>query len=116
MEANILLFKCGKANQMYGVRVQKMKDGDWWRTWAFKIKPQNAKSEGFDKTPIQGNLNCTEEYPGCPHCGSRGFVQCNQCLKIYCWNGEAVATCSWCGHTGFVVTATEKFKVEGNKF
>lgn len=117
MEANILLFKCSKANQMYGVRIQKMKDGDWWRTWAFKIKPHNAKSEGFDRTPVQGNLNETEEYPGCPYCGTHRFVQCGKCEKISCWNGEMSLVCPWCGvRMENFVEATEKFSVVGDRF
>lgn len=117
MEANILLFMCNKAKKVFGVRVQKMNDGDWWRTWAFKIKPQHAKSEGYDKTPVQGNLNPTEEYPGCPHCGSHGFVQCGTCKKISCWNGETSMICPWCGtNMDNIVTATEKFNVTGDKF
>jgi len=117
MEANIVLFMCSKAKQAFGVRVQKMNDGDWWRTWAFKIKPQHAKSEGYDKTPVQGNLNPTEEYPGCPHCGSHGFVQCGTCKKISCWNGETSMVCPWCGtNMDNIVTATEKFNVTGDKF
>lgn len=117
MEANILLFKCSKANQVYGVRIQKMKDEDWWRTWAFKIKPNNAKSEGYDKTPIQGNLNVTGEYPGCPYCGAVGFVQCGKCKKVSCYNGETSLTCPWCGNKmENMVEATQKFSVDGDKF
>jgi len=94
-----------------------MKDGDWWRTWAFKIKPQHAKSEGYDKTQVQGNLNSTEEYPGCPHCGTKGFVQCGKCQKISCWNGETSLVCSWCGNKmESIVSSTEKFSVTGGKF
>ena len=117
MEANILLFMCGKANQPYGVRVQRMEDGDWWRTWAFKVKPQQAKSEGFDKTMVQGNLYATREYPGCPYCGATGFVQCGTCGKISCWKGENTLTCLWCGKVmNNIVTTTEKFSVSGDKF
>lgn len=117
MEANILLFKCSKANQMYGVRIQKMNDGDWWRTWAFKIKPHNAKSEGYDKTPVQGNLYPTQEYPGCPYCRTNGFIQCGKCKKISCWNGETSLDCPWCGvRMENFVEATEKFSVVGDKF
>ncbi len=117
MEANILLFKCVKAKQIYGVRVQKMSDGDWWRTWTFKIDPKNAQAEGYDKTPVQGNLYSTDEYPGCPHCGAEGFVQCGKCQKISCWNGEEKMTCPWCGnYMDEIVSATDKFNVEGGQF
>ena len=117
MEANILLFKCPKEKQIFGVRVQKMSDGDWYRTWAFKIKPNNAKNEGYDKTMVQGNMYATEEYPGCPHCGAIGFVQCGHCQKITCWNGETSMVCQWCGTTmNDIVTATDKFSISGDRF
>lgn len=117
MEANILLYKCSKTKQLYGVRVQKMEDGDWWRTWAFPIKSHIARNEGYDATPVQGNLNPTKEYPGCPHCGSYGFVQCGKCKKLSCYNDETSLVCPWCGNKmENFVTATEKFSVTGNKF
>ena len=94
-----------------------MKDGDWWRTWAFKIKPEQAKREGFDKTSIQGNLCCTDEYPGCPYCGSYSLVQCNRCQKASCWNGETGMTCLWCGnYMDNIVEATEKLHFTGDRF
>lgn len=117
MEANILLIRCAKAKRAFGVRIQKMKDGDWWRTWAFKISEKSASSEGYEKNNVQGNLYETEEYPGCPHCGTKGFVQCNKCHKLTCWNGETVLNCQWCGNVmDNIVTATEKFNVSGDKF
>lgn len=116
VEANVLLCKCNKTSRMYGVRVQKMKDGDWWRTWAFKIKPANARSEGYDATPIQGSLNVTAEYPGCPYCGTLGFVQCGVCKKITCHNGEESLTCQWCGRKLENFVTAEKFDVDGGGF
>ncbi len=117
MEANILLMKCPKTKKTYGVRIEKKSDGDWYRTWAFPIKERQAKSEGFDKTQVAGNLYPTEEYPGCPHCGSMNFVQCGKCKKISCWNGEENLHCDWCGtEMTNIVTATEKFNVSGDKF
>lgn len=116
-EANIIIIKCPKTKSAFGARIQKMKDGDWWRTWAFKIKAQHAKNEGYDETQVQGNLNATEEYPGCPHCGTSGFVQCGTCKKISCWNGETSLVCPWCGtEMNNIVTATDKFDVTGGKF
>lgn len=114
MEAAVIVGKCTKRNQMYGMRTQKMKDGDWWRTWAFSIDEKRAHSEGYDETPVQGNLYHTEEYPGCPYCGTKSFVQCNKCRKLSCWNGEKKLVCTWCGYNmDNIVTATEKFNLSG---
>lgn len=114
MEAAVLLAKCGKRNRIYGIRTQKMSDGDWWRTWAFPIDEHRAESEGYDLTVVQGNLFYTEEYPGCPFCGTKNFVMCNKCHKISCWNGESRLECPWCGNDmNNIVTATEKFNLSG---
>ena len=116
INANVLLIRCTYQKRTFGARVQKMSDGDWWRTWSFPLSDAQAKNEGYDKTPIQGNLNATEDYPGCPHCGEYGFVQCGTCRKISCYKGEATVTCDWCGATSGVVTATSKFDVSGGDY
>ena len=66
MDAAVILAKCYKTKKMYGMRSQKMNDGDWWRTWAFPIDEKRAHGEGYDTTIVQGNMYHTEEYPGCP--------------------------------------------------
>lgn len=117
MEANIIMQKCSKAKKPFGVRVQLMSDGDWWRTWAFPMKESQGKNEGFDKNSVKGNMYATEEYPGCPYCHSMGFVQCGSCHKLTCWNGETTMKCGWCGETmENIVTATDKFDISGGKF
>lgn len=114
MEAVILLAKCGRRKQIYGVRTQKMNDEDWWRTWAFSIDEHRANSEGYDITTVQGKLYHTEKYPGYPYCGTKSFVMCDQCLIISCWNGELRLKCPWCGNEmNNIVIATEKFNLSG---
>ena len=112
MEATVILAKC-KQGQIYGIRVQKMEDNDWWRTWSFPIKELQAAREGYDTTNIHGNLYATPEYPGCPYCESKTFVRCD-CGKITCWGGELFMSCSWCGKSGTVADATDKMSFDGN--
>ena len=114
MDAAVILAKCYKTKKMYGMRSQKMNDGDWWRTWAFPIDEKRAHGEGYDTTIVQGNMYHTEEYPGCPYCGTKNFVQCNKFRKLSCWNGETRLTCLWCGNDmNNIATATEKFNLSG---
>ena len=114
MEAAVIVGKCPKRSQMYGMRTEKMNDGDWWRTWAFTIDEKRAHNEGYDATPVQGNLYYTEEYPGCPYCKTKLFVQCNKCKKLTCFNNEKELLCQWCrNNMNNIVTATEKFNVSG---
>ena len=114
MEATVILAKCSKAKRTYGIRIQKMEDGDWHRTWAFPVDEKRACNEHYDETSVQGNLRATEKYPGCPYCGTKGFVQCGSCHKISCWNGESRMTCPWCGNDMVdIAPATKKFDVSG---
>ena len=113
MEAAVLLAKC-KDKRTYGMRIQRMSDGDWWRTWAFPIDERRANKEGYGVTKAQGNLYVTDEYPGCPYCGTNGFVQCNSCKKLSCIKDEKKLICPWCGNNmDNIVYTTEKFSVTG---
>ena len=73
MEASIVVMMCGTSKKLSGVRVQKMEDGDWYRTWAFPLNAKTASHEGYNQTRIHGSLKTIDGYPGCPHCGSKGF-------------------------------------------
>ena len=114
MEASVILGRCPQGGRTYGMRIEKMEDGDWWRTWAFPVQDSQAEREGYDRTPVQGNLRGFEGYPGCPYCGTTGFVQCNVCHKLTCWKGEEKIVCQWCGkELKGIRIATDKFDVTG---
>ena len=82
MNASVVLIRCPRNKGVFGARTQQMNDGDWWRTWAFAIDENRAKREGYDLEKVKGNLYCTDEYPGCPYCGTKSFVQCNKCVDF----------------------------------
>ena len=113
MEAAVILTKCPKTRQTFGTRIQKMSNGDWLRTWAFPVDDKRANHEGYDQETAQGSLSCTEEFPGCPYCGTKGFVQCNRCGRLTCWNHETRLTCTWCGIDIDHIVTSETFSVSG---
>lgn len=115
-EANVVLAKCRRSHQTYGIRIEKRRDGAWYCTWAFPITEARAISEGYDSIMISGRVNNDPEYPGCPYCGGRGWVSCGSCRKLTCWSDEEkYFTCTWCGNSG-VVTAAETFDLRGGGF
>ena len=117
MEANVIMCRCDKCSKVYGIRVERMPDGDWWRTWAFKISEKSAHREGFDRNVIRGNMFETADYPGCPYCGTHEFVQCGYCGRLNCWNHEPALYCSWCGKLmDNIIVARDKFDVSANQF
>jgi len=101
VEAQIVLAKC-RANQLYGIRVEK-KDKDWLMTWAFKMNEKKAVSEGYtEQKKLEGSFPLAENYPGCPYCGAKQLILCENCGKISCYHPEMgeVVTCQWCSQSG----------------
>lgn len=99
-EAVVVLCKCGEHHKTYGIRMEKRGRDDWVCTWAFPIKEDAAKREGYDNSFVQGNISFTEEYPGCPYCGRDGWTVCS-CGHLSCTIVEDGSfTCEWCGDQG----------------
>lgn len=114
VEAKVVLQKCTK-DKTFGVRIQKM-NGDWYRTWAFKINEQRASDEGYDDEQVTGSMTAVSEYPGCPYCGDDGFILCS-CGKLGCSTQikDGYYTCPWCGGRGRVESASS-FNISGGGF
>ena len=64
---------------------------------------------------ISGRVDLDPEYPGCPYCGTRGWVLCGTCGKLMCWDDDESFKCLWCGATG-TVTAAETFDLTGGGY
>lgn len=97
INAEVVVCKCGKTHQLYGMRAEEKTKNQWDLTWAFPISPSRQKNEKYDGSNLQGSFNLTEEFPGCPYCGNIGFFKCGTCGKLTCWTGEKTVTCSHCG-------------------
>jgi hypothetical protein len=74
VNAKVVLSKCTKTKGIFGIRLEE-RDGDWIRTWAFKVDEGKAKREGFEANTVSGSMNADAAYPGCPHCGAQGFIR-----------------------------------------
>jgi len=62
VNAKVVLCKCSQKHggespsNLFGIRIEEQ-DGDWVRTWAFKIDEDRAKREGFDETQTRGTMH-----------------------------------------------------------
>jgi hypothetical protein len=113
MGAKIVLCKCPKNGGVYGMRIEEQ-NGDWVRTWAFKINESKGKREKYDQEKVEGSLTPTESYPGCPYCGGGDLFVCG-CGKLSCYHGGLRAKCAWCGDKSFVFR-TDSAEVGGDRF
>ena len=104
IEAAVAMCKCKESHKVFSVRYEKVKPDLWKYTWAFPVREDTAKREGYDSTLIKGMIIPEENYPGCPYCGSKYFVVCS-CGKLNCKTPKPNSnefTCEWCGMTGIL--------------
>lgn len=96
----IVMGRCGRNKQGFGIRFERQAARAWAATWAFPLKEAAAKKEGYDQAKIEGSFAFDPIFPGCPHCHSQRFFVCG-CGKVACFNSESSkATCPWCGSSG----------------
>ena len=118
--AKIIISRCAKTKASFGIRIEQI-GIDWVRTWAFPINEAKAKNEGYDTNKVTGSMQRTVDFPGCPYCGSKGFVHCS-CGKIGCWNAKdgtggeyGQYTCPWCNCKSDIYVS-EKFDISGSGY
>ncbi len=99
-EALVILCKCAESHKTYGIRAEKASPNNWIFTWAFPIKEDVAKREGYEQSSISGNISFAENYPGCPYCGGLNWTVCS-CGHLSCTVlKNNIFTCEWCGAKG----------------
>ncbi len=65
--AAVGIAKCPTTGKLYGVRVEE-RGQRWAATWAFPIKPEVAKREGYTMNQFPPDMIYDSAYPGCPYC------------------------------------------------
>lgn len=100
--ATVVLARCCRTEEHFGVRFEERARGAWFATWAFGMKPAVASREHFDRSTISGSFNTDDDYPGCPSCGAPSFVRCGACGQMGCWRSPTRYRCPWCSDEGTV--------------
>lgn len=112
-EATVLPVKCSKTGNYFGMRVEKQQNY-WVSTWAFKLDERIISVEKYDQEKVNGEIYLDPEYPGCPYCRHRSFVQCGACRKLFDWDGETKkVVCANCDRE-LELTGGGKFDVDGS--
>ncbi len=68
IHAAVGIVKCLVTQKIYGVRVEENANKKWIATWAFPIKPEVAKREGYSTSQFPLDILYDKNYPGCPFC------------------------------------------------
>lgn len=94
----VIAARCTKTRQLFGVSYKQVVPGEWLAYWAFPLSETTSQKEGYDQTILSGITKFDPKYPGCPHCGSTGHIQCGNCKHLSCWNPSITFfVCPWCG-------------------
>lgn len=94
--AQVLLTRCKKSKQLYGITIEQRNGKEWEMMYSFEIDEKHAKSEGFDKMMINADCYAGNTYRGCLSCGALGYVKCYSCGKLTCYQSEQSVRCAWC--------------------
>lgn len=95
----IVLGRCRRSRQLFGIRFEEKGRNRWMADWAFAMKAKAAEREGYERSEITGSFSFGAAFPGCPSCEAKSLVKCS-CGRVSCWGGERVVNCPWCGNTG----------------
>ena len=92
--------RCGGRSRLFGVRMEEGGVGHWDATWAFQLREDVAKREGYESRTLKGSFGFAPGYPGCPYCEAESSYVCG-CGILVCWNGvDRLVTCPSCRSTG----------------
>lgn len=106
---------CSKKGDSFGVRLEKVGPSHWIADWAFAIRPEVAKREGYDRTIIKGSFTIEDTYPGCPYCSNRSIVGCS-CTTLWCVAEEAsFFSCPSCKQTGEIAGPLNELSSGGDR-
>lgn len=103
-KAFAVMAMCEKTKEPFGITVDP-RDGCYAFVWAFKIKKEQAKREGYNHTHVRGAVSLDQDFNGCPYCGTKNFYFCGNCGKVVCYHGQDIVTCPNCGNTSGLQTS-----------
>lgn len=107
--------RCGHGNHLFCIRMEQVNPRQWMATWAFSMREDVAKREGYDARTLEGSFGFAPGYPGCPYCESGSMYVCG-CAMVVCWNGQdRVVTCPSCRLTGELVEGEVVIRAKGDR-
>mgnify|MGYP006281052121 CR=1 FL=1 len=106
--------RCGHHNRLFGLRMEEREPGNWDATWAFQLREDVAKREGYEARTLEGAFGFAPGYPGCPYCEAESMYVC-VCGAVVCWNAvDPVVTCPSCGSKGELGGAATSVRAKGD--
>lgn len=81
---------------------------------ASKQRPGCVIPPGDGVGAVRAAFGTTPEYPGCPYCGSDGFVRCGRCCELSCHDDTwEIFHCPRCGNSGRITGTIDSLSEMG---
>ena len=111
----IVMARCRRSRQSFGIRMEEKAPRLWLSDWAFVVREDIARREGYDRATVTGSFEIDDAYPGCPSCGDKDWFKCG-CGRVACWAvGTRTVQCPWCGWSGTVSGKIDQRGVGGDR-
>jgi hypothetical protein len=111
----IVMAKCTLSMRDFGIRFEEKSSGQWVGDWAFDIKAEAARREGYDSNLITGTFEMAVTYPGCPSCEVGGIAQCS-CNQVSCWDlKQTTHKCPGCGVKSKISGSIQNLNAGGDR-
>lgn len=112
----VLICKCTQHNKKFCIRLDKYNNASQWNiVVAFPYEEQMASENYEDNSRhFTGKIVTSDEYNGCPYCGSKYTQFCN-CGNVFDTPRMGRLTCPWCSTTDNY-SPGETFNFGGNAF
>lgn len=112
----IVVARCSAHKQLLGIRFQETDPNRWEADWAFPLKENTARRQGYDRGEIAGRFVFAGGYPGCPYCRAPSIFKCGRCGKVACWDGvQRTVVCPWCGNGATLSGTIESMAAGGDR-
>src|SRR6266567_5219143 len=85
----IVMSRCSRSREPFGMRFEELSQGLWVTDWAFPVRENTAKKEGYDQSDIKGAFASSDEYPSFPFCKGDSVIYCSRCGKVSCYDGSS---------------------------
>lgn len=81
-KAFAIMAVCEKTKEHFGITVDP-RNGCYAFTWAFKIKKEQAKKEGYEQTHVTGKVMYDKDFNGCPIVALKNSIFVTGVGKLY---------------------------------
>ena len=109
---------CSKTKKKFGIVVVSESSGNWIVQHAFLCSDHYVDATSEAKGKI-GQVEISDGYNGCKHCGNNDLFQCGDCKEYSCCRSGGISPiktvrCGNCGMRGVISGIAKSMNISGD--